>query len=294
MATLSNILRDLLVELGEFRENAATGGSSSTVLDGDLGGTDDNFNGGTVIITRDAGGSGGAPENEFGEVTDYTASSGTIASGTNFTQDPVSGDRYGVSTNKYPHFEMIRVINRALSQVGDIPLIDTSITTASSQTEYAIPVALKRQPPYQVDLQTITTDANNNQWREIDRGLWDYVPAVGGSTALLIIPGQLPIGRLLRIWYKGPHALVRLFGDTIYEGIHEEWLVWEAIYRALRVRAAKQDKLSDMDIQLLDEAGIERQKQMLKHTIWKPQRRSELLIVRRATDKDVFTVPGPA
>ncbi len=190
---------------------------------------------------------------------------------------------------------MIRLINRALSQVGDIPLMDTSITTATAQTEYAVPVALKRQPPYRVDLQIVTTDPNNNQWEEIDRGRWEYVPAVGGSTGLLIISDQLPIGRLLRIWYKGPHSAMGLYNDTIYEGIHEEWLVWETVYRALRVRAAKQDKLSDMDIQLLQEAGVERQKQMLKHTLWKPPRRSKLLIVKRhGREKDFFTFPGPA
>ncbi len=296
MATLSNILRDSLVELGEFRENAATGGTTTTIVDSGISGSDTDYVGGTMLVTRDAGGLSAAPENEFAEVTSYTAATGTMTgAASSFTAAPAVGDRYGVSTKKYPHFEMIRYINRALSQVGDVPLMDTSITTAASQTEYAVPVALKRQPPYQVDLQTVTTDSNNNQWVEIDRGRWDYVPAVGGSTGLLIISDQLPTGRLLRIWYKGPHSAMRVYNDTIYEGIHEEWLIWETVYRALRVRAAMQDKLSDMDTQLLQEAGVERQKQMLKHTIWKPQRRSSLLIVKRfGRGRDRFTFPDPA
>ncbi len=296
MATLSNILRDVLIELGELRINLATGGSATTIVDSGISGSDDDYNGGTMILIRDAAGAAGAPQEEFAEVTDYTASSGTITgAASSFSANPVAGDTYGVGTIKYPHFHMIQMVNRALSQVGDVPRTDTSITTAASQTEYAVPVALKRQPPYRVDLQIVTTDSNNNQWKEIDRGRWYYVPVVGGTTGLLIVPDQLPTGRLLRLWYKRAHSAVSAYNDTIYEGIHEEQLVWETVYRALRHRASMLDKLSDIDTQLLQEANVERQRQKSEHTIWKPQRRSSLLIVKRfGRGRDRFTFPDPA
>ena len=294
MATLSNILRDSLVKLGQLQVFTATGGTTETIVDSDLGGTDNDFVRGTMIVIRDAGGSSAAPENEFAEIIGYTSSTGTITGASNaFTASPASGDTYGISNGKdYPHQQMIEEVNIALQALSDIPLIDTSITTAASQTEYALPVALKRQPPYRVDLQMITTDANNNQWKEIDRGRWEYVPAVGGSTALLIIRDQLPIGRLFRIWYKHEHTSVRIYSDIIYEGIHPERLVWETVYQALLWKNGQQPGDEGIIAQLQN-AENKRIDAAAEHTIWKPPRRSKLLIVKGAVEKDVFTVPGP-
>ncbi|KKN62893.1 hypothetical protein LCGC14_0507460 [marine sediment metagenome] len=297
MATLSNILRDSLMELGAATVGKATGGTTVTVVDSALGGTDDDYNGGSVIVTYDNGGAAAAPEGEFARVEDYAQSTGTITvlTADTFTAAVAVSDEYLVSTKKYPHQKMIRTINRALGQVGDIPRVDTTtLDTASSQTEYTYALAWKRSPPYQVDIQIKTTDANDNQWRKISRGKWYYVPAVGGTTALLVFKEQLPSSRDLRIWYKGPHPVVQLYSDTIYEGIHEEWLIWEVVYRALRERIARRDGLSEWEVQLMNEANAERKEQRARHKIWFPKRDTKLFIVSRAdVSRDTIATPDP-
>ncbi|MHC4278382.1 MAG: hypothetical protein ACYSTI_13850, partial [Planctomycetota bacterium] len=125
-----------------------------------------------------------------------------------------------------------------------------------------------RQPPYQIDLQIITTDANDNKWRKVYD--WYYVPAAAGSTGLIVFRDNLPISRDLRIWYKGPHPAVRAYSDVIYEGIHPEWLVAEVVYRALRWRVSRKQGLTEIESQIMNEANVERQIQRNRHPIWTP------------------------
>jgi hypothetical protein len=104
---LSEIVEGTLRKLGALQVNVATGGTTTTIVDSDLGGSDDDFNGGTAIIIRDSAGAGAAPENEFSEVTDYATGTGTLTVNT-LTVAPASGDVYGVSTGKdYPHYQVI-------------------------------------------------------------------------------------------------------------------------------------------------------------------------------------------
>ena len=98
MTTLSNILRDSLVKLGQLQVFTATGGTTTTIVDSDLGGTDSDFVRGTMVVIRDAGGASAAPENEFAEITAYTSSTGTLTgAASSFTVAPASGDTYGLS-----------------------------------------------------------------------------------------------------------------------------------------------------------------------------------------------------
>jgi len=283
MTTLSDIVRDVLFELG-FRERYASGGTTSTLVDADLGGED----------TYDGGGAGAAPEGEFAEVTDYAESTGTITVATAaFTDAPAATDGYIVSTSEYPHRQVIRAVNRALSKIGDIPKVDTTtLDTASAQTEYDYAVTWKRQPPYRIDIQTQTNDADDNRWQELSKGFWYYVPAAAGSTGLIIFRDQLPTSRDLRIWYKGPHDAVEAYNDTIYEGLHPDLVVAEVVYELLRWRYTEQRGADEYIAQLLNEAGESREQMRMKHPVWKPKRRDELLIVGGRVEPDRFTYPG--
>lgn len=294
MTTLGDIVRDVVFELG-FRENTATGGTTATLIDSDLGGNDDDYNGGLVIVTQDSALGGAAPEDEFAEVTDYTSSTGTITcAASSFTVAPASGDSYIVTMPDYPYRQILRAINRGLQELGDIPKVDTTtLDTASAQTEYDYAITWKRKPPYRIDLQEYTNDANDNRWSEISRGFWYHVPAAAGSAGKIIFKGQLPTGRDLRVWYQGPHDAVDTYSDTIYEGFHPDLVVAEATYRLLRWRFAEQRGADDHLAQLLNEAQEWRERKRQQHLIWKPQRRSKIFTFGSYVDDDEFTVPGP-
>ena len=295
MTTLSDILQEVLINLGDFREGRATGGTTATVVDSTLGGQDDNYNGGTVFITYDAGGAAAAPEGQFAKVTDYAEGTGTIScAASSFTVAPAAGDYYGVATKEWPLYKLISLANNALNGIGDIELTDTTtLDTAANQTEYANALVWKRSGPKRIDIQGITTDADDNKWREIPRGLWEHVPATAGSTGLIVFDYQPVSGRGLRIWYKDKHPAVRLYSSVIYEAIHPEWLVWETVYRALRWRKGMQDAPSGIE-DMLREADQRRLEYRALHPMIETRRKGRLFMVGPYEEKDRFSYPGPA
>ena len=296
MTTLSDILRSSLVKLGNMEVFTATNGSTTTIVDSDLGGTDADKVRGTMMVLANADSAGAAPENEFAEVTGYTASTGTMTgAASSFTVAPAAGDTYGISNGKdYPHQQMIRSVNDALQSLGDIPKVDTTtLDTAANQTEYAYALAWKRQPPYRVDLQMVTTDADDNKWKELNPGLWYYVPADAGSTGLLVFNFNPVAERGLRVWYRGPHDAVVDYNDVIYEGFHPELVVWQTVYEALLWKMGQQPGDENIIAQL-NNAENKRIEMTATHTVWKPKNKSRLLILGRADVEDRFTYPGPA
>jgi len=288
--TCGDAVRDILSELGQLTEGVATGGSTATVLDSLLGGSNDDWNGGSVIITRDAAGADALPQGQFAIVTDYAATSGIITVPTStFTTAVAAGDIYGVSTSYYPLRQVIRALNRGLSALGDIPLTDiASITTAAAQTEYTYAVAWKRQPPFRVDIQGKLSDTNDYQWSEVHG--WEYVPATAGSTGLLTFRGQPPTGYLLRIWYLSPHPVVETYDDVIFEGFHPELVIWKSILEILIWQRGRSGGTDPSISEMLNKAEQMVTKQEGKHQPWYPKKKPKLLILSAGGD-DEFTSP---
>lgn len=275
---LTHVLQQLYRRLNG-KVTLATGGSVSTIVDTKLadeladGNEDDIYNGGTAIVIEDAGGSNAAPEGEFSRITDYVASTTTITVSPSFTAAPGSGDRVLIAPSEFPMYDMIEIVNDALKNLGDIPTLDTSITTADNQTEYTLPVALKSGQLLNVELQGQTTDANDNQYIEIPN--WRVIPSSPGSTAVLLLP-QLASGYTIRLIYLGKHPRVDAYSDYISEYFHPE-LVHAAVFaHALQWRndndaisgGADQSKLA-----LEQKAWSQYDRARMTHPIDMPKRR---------------------
>src|SRR5688572_18865824 len=186
--TLSKIAQRVWRETGFSVDITATGGSTTTIVDtNSIYTADDALIGGTAVVVRDAGGSSAAPEGELARISDYAASTTTFTLGATLTAAVASGDSVLLASPKIRLPQMIQAINDGLTNLGTIQLVDTSLTTADNQTEYALPVGLKIKRLIDVQLQTYTGDANDNQYRSII-GQTDYVPAAPGSTGLLVLP----------------------------------------------------------------------------------------------------------
>lgn len=221
---LTHVLQQIYRRLGG-KMLLATGGSTSTVIDTNLdeeledANEDDIYNQGTVIVVEDGGGSNAAPEGEFSRISDYDSATQTVTFSPVLTAAVASGDRVMIATPDFPIYDVIEVINDALKNLGEIPLLDTSITTAANQTEYTLPLALKGEQIQKVELQGITTDANDNRYADISN--WKVVTAAPGSTGLLVLP-QYPEGYTVRITYLGYHPRVTAYDDYISEYYHPE------------------------------------------------------------------------
>ena len=284
--TCGEAIRDILSELGQLTEGVATGGTTAAVYDTALGGSDDDWNGGTVVITHDAGGAGALPQGQFGIVTDYASTTApyiSVAAGT-FTTAPATGDIYGVSTSYFPLRQVIRALNRGLSACGDIPLTDiATLTTAAAQTEYTYALAWKRQPPFRVDIQGKLSDTDDYKWKEIH--WWEYVPATAGSTGLLVLQQQPPTGYLLRIWYLDKHPEVEDYDDVIYEGFHPELVIWRAIYELLIWQRGRAGGTDPSISEMLNKTEQMLTKQEATHKPWYPKKKPKLFVLS-ASDED--------
>jgi hypothetical protein len=269
--SLSNLLQDIYRNLGQTFVSTATGGSTTTVVDSKLNErySDDDFeDGGVVFVVRDAAGLSAAPEMEFSAITDYDQDTETFTFGA-LTAAVASGDTYMVVTPTFPLNEVIENCNMALKDLGDIALTDTSLTSASQQTEYALPVALKLRRPIRVQYQGITGDANDNNWIDIQ---FEYVPSAPNSTGLLIIP-QIVAGRTIKVWYHALHPNLTAYNSYVSETIHPTLARFICTLRILEWynrRSAGTDKYW-VDEQRRMESKMDEMKVL--YPVWKPKKK---------------------
>ena len=292
--TLSTLLVDLYAELGQLTVSTSdAAGSTATIIDGKQAnkhGDEDSVNWAAFIIEST---DGLAPEGEMALVTSYTDSTGTFTSpASSWTAAPAAGDLYAFTNDFYPYYDMIRAVNRALKSLGEIPQVDTTtLDTASAQTEYAYDTDWKRSPPFRVDYQGKTTDANDNQWLEVAE--WEYIPAAAGSDGLLVIP-QLPASRGIRVWYNGVHPILNTYEDAVYEGFPDQLVLAACVEKALVWQNSRMMGGDDFLLQRLNDARQDLAIARVSYQMWKPPVSPGLLIVGAQVKEDRFTYPGPA
>jgi hypothetical protein len=242
---LFDITYRVVRELGIVEEGIATGGSTTTVVDSDdRTEADDYWNGGTVWMIRDSAGAGAAPEGEYSVISDFANSTGTITLRDTLTAAVASGDRYAAGRKWVPLHIIIQKVNQALIALGPIPYTDTtSITIASNQTEYSLPIAANRKL-LKVYLQLDKTDADDNLWVEIVN--WEVEKADPGNADTLILPAQYDSGYALKLVYLRTHPELYTSSSVLSEHVPVERVVYPAIlaclrYRKQRVRSARFD-----------------------------------------------------
>ena len=269
---LTHVLQQLFRRLNG-KVTLATGGSTSTIIDTKLadeladGNEDDIYNGGTAIVIEDAGGANAAPEGEFSRITDYVASTTTLTLSPSLTVAVASGDRVLIAPSEFPLYDMIEVVNDALKNLGDIPLVNTSLTTDST-AEYDLPLPIK-------GTQLMNVELDVDGYVEVPN--WKIVPSTPGTVGTLVLP-QYSSGYTIRLTYMGKHPRIDTYADYVSEYLHPE-LVHAAVFaHALQWRndndaiagGADQSKLA-----LEQKAWNQYDRARLTHPIDMPKRRMQ-------------------
>lgn len=227
---LTQVLQQLYRRIGGKTTllTGVTGGSETTTaidtkLARDLGNSnrDDYFNGGAFIVIEDAGGSNAAPEGEFTLISDYVATTTLLTLSPALSSGLASGDRVLICTPDFPLYDVIEQVNDALRTLTETPRFDTSITTAANQTEYTLPAAVKGGRILNVEIQGITTDANDNRWRPVPRSSWEEWFAAAGSAGVIRLP-QFAQDYTIRLTYQKWHPRVDAYDSPIDEFYHPE------------------------------------------------------------------------
>ena len=282
--TLSNALQAVYSLLGELNIAKATGGSTTTVADSTLinQSRDNVWKEGALFVVYDVGGAGAAPEGQFQRVSAYVNSTGTFTVDTALTAAVASGDLYGVASSYYPLRQMIRAVNDALGNLGDIELVDTTtLDTAAETTEYAAAVTWKRTRPYRVDVQSIIGATGDNGWLEYTD--WDWVPATAGTAGKIIFSDYQLTGRDIRVWYKGVHPQLNEYSDPIWEGFDPELVKQAALVKALTWQAARTQGADTFITQKLNQEAQVLENRKVTNPVWRARRKPRHLIISSST-----------
>jgi hypothetical protein len=290
--TLSKVMARAWRELGFAIDIYATGGSTTTIIDTNSQYTADDSNvGGTALVVWDAGGASAAPEGEFKRISDYVASTKTFTVASAFSAAVAANDSILLATPRIRLPQMVQFVNDALTNLGTISLVDTSLTSAANQTEYALPVALKIDRLLDVQYQTITNDADNNQYRSIISQA-AYVHAAPGSTGLLILP-QLPASRTIKIIYEGVHPTLAAYSDKVSETIKEELAVAAAIDKAMTWYSSKSRGIDPFTLQRWNDAKQTLNMQKTDKPIFRAKQRPRWFVAGDSADADFVPPPIP-
>lgn len=282
-----------LGKIDTFEEFIATGGSTTTVVNGKISDRqdrpEDNYSiDYTAIVVRDAGGASAAPEGEMQRINAFNSSSYTHTLDTALTTAVASGDFIAIANADIPLREMYRIINRALVNMGEIPLIDTSLTTATQQTEYDLPVALKREDLLRVEVQGYIGDSNNNMWVHVPS--FDVIPSAPGTIGTLVIP-QYVSNRTIRLTYRGVHPVLSGPTSTISEYIHPSVITAACVKQALRWMNANTGGGDNYWLQRENEAAQDFEDALKRHPIWEPRHTPKYYSAHNTSTKDYFAEP---
>lgn len=216
--TLSTLIQAAVLKMGKrycLMSYASGLGTTTTLVDSKLStdyATDDELNGFTLIITKDAGLANAAPEGEIAQITGYTASTGTCTFAA-LTAIPTGNDEYMIVKN-IPKIALYNRANDALSSLGLLHFVDTSLTTTDDTYEYALPTTCKIQRPLAINYY----DSDDDKYYPSPYA-WEYIPAVGGSTGKIRFVETFTAGYTLEIHYLGYHSTLTRYSSVIDERI---------------------------------------------------------------------------
>jgi hypothetical protein len=248
MANLFELTYQLAVSLGVVNEGTATGGSTTTLIDTvELTQADDFWNLGTVWVTYDAAGAGAAPQGEYSVISDFTASSDTVALRSTLTAAIAVNDRYAIARPRYPLSLLTSRINEVLRQIPIQKDDVSTVTIAADQTEYSLPADVW-------DLKEVwhqtNDDTNDNRWEKLYD--WRVKKSATGTANILELGRQWDTDYELKLVYLTDHQVLRASTDKLDTTIHVNRVVYNAVVGCLLWRKAKIGQLDENENQLLN------------------------------------------
>lgn len=207
--------------VGETFEGVATGGSTTQLIDTtQKNSMDDYFTGGTLFFIS------GTNAETTKIITDYANAARCFYFDT--TGNVVAGVRYAACRNTYNRGDLLRAVNQALGEIGELTQHDDTLDVIADTEEYTLPAGIRNVVKVEVGLDTTAPYG----WMP-----YRYWMETNGS--LIFAPGRAPATEDMpvRLWYNAQHALVNADTDVISDYINPLRLTWTAAYYAALNRA---------------------------------------------------------
>lgn len=258
MTTLFTASLELARILGNVLNSTTTGaGSATTIVDSARTERDDYWNNGTIWIK------GGTHAGKSRKVSDFAQSGGTFTIPTTSTAVG-SGIAYSLLSADWPLDKLWEFINRALRSIGDIPQLDTTLTTVANQEAYTLPSGV-----YNVQRVEIATSKTSPYYYRPWHGVWREE---NGYLYFNSLREPDSAGYIMRLTYAGQHAEMDADDDTISNYVHLDRLIWNAAVHAWRWRIQMSKEDDKMFQQFLAEAIARAKEEDGKHPIHMPVR----------------------
>lgn len=187
------------------------------------------WKGGTMFVLE---ADGAAPEKEWAKISasSFDSATGKTTYTTSaFTAVVASGDKIALSSSKYPIDEMLLVLNRALSSLGEIPLVNDSLSGVAGQSEFSLPSGVGGRNLRRVYVTQDVGDTGDLEWRE--NVMWRVVPATAGTVSTLLFRDYPESSQTIRLVYMGSHPACYAASSAISDYVAKERLIAEFNYR---------------------------------------------------------------
>jgi hypothetical protein len=295
----TSLLQNFYSAVGQVRDLFfATGGSATTFVNSSWNLLEsqpetDEFKNMYVFLVTDAVVDTGEStlEGKYSLISAYVDSTwtGTMAT---MTYAVDSGDQLMIAKqDKFPLAQVLFCANRALENLGDIAgATDETLTTAANQTEYDLPVAVKRGLK-QVWYQGYTGDANDNRWIRVTDARNE--PSAAAATGVLFLP-QLVSGRTIKLIYDGAHPKLTAYNSAVNDAIHPDVATAATVLECLSWYNTQDANQGANEYYLWLEGEYRNNRLPLaemKHPIRRPGRTPKYFVAGRSEIID--TVPDP-
>jgi hypothetical protein len=222
--TLNAALLALSRVLQPTLESAATGGSTTTLVDAARSEPATYWTNGTIFILS------GANAGKSYRISIFAPSTHTFTLDSTVTAI-VAGVLYAAAPVDYPRWQLIQAINTVLKSIGGEVEIDETLTTVTDQHVYTLPTGVSGVK----SVKWATEDADPYHW--IPSGHWREE-----ETKLIFDDGFAPIddGFLIHLEYQVQPAAIALDADALpLKDDRLELVTWRAAVHLLRDRLSR-------------------------------------------------------
>jgi len=269
---LSDLLQNIYSDLGQtdpvLGNFVATGGSVSTIINTGWATLEnppeeDSLKNRYAFITSTTDGL--APQGQWSKVTAYVDSTNTMTITTLATAVGTGDIIQLPKQDLFPLQEVIARVNRALTNLGNIIVPDTSITTTAALA-YTLPLTLKNKKPL-----SMFYGDDDNGWYPISDWVWE--PAAAGTTGQLFL-NNVPSGFTVKIFYYGIHPYVSAYNSVIYEGIHPNIATLKSIIEVLNWYNNRDENqgANEFYLWMVGEKKKELMEELMRNPITKPDK----------------------
>jgi hypothetical protein len=250
---------------------------------------DDHWNKGTLWLTHDAGGAGAEPQGKMGAISDFVNSTNLILLSVDLsTAMAVATDEYAVADQRFPLGDLKMAINRAVRDVGSIPVTNTTaMDTVAAQTEYTLPIAANHDLR-EVWVETNISDSNDNRWAKVTN--WSVDRTDVGTADTLIFGYQPAYPRDVKLVYMSPHVRLAADSDELSESIPYERVVYRAAVHAMTHYGMKTHEDGDWFMSALSKYERRADEADRKYPIKSPKKRPKGLALGRTKTREL--APG--